>query len=270
MSCEIDVGVDILGTEVNDAGTISCQTGDVVTKQVACANVEWWQQVGLASRPPKAQPGKAACQGVVIVRGDHDVCIGQRDIRTNRIYGNLKDGETCLFAAGDDGLAQGRVSIKANGRVVLSTKDTNTNDGHDIYLQVSPTKGLEFSSPWGVMRFGPLGFHVLHVGGARIDLGSIGGLPPPFDVLSSYASIDAGATTIKGGVVSIGTDGGLGNETAVLALQTALTQILAALTAISTTPAVVGSPVLAPAALAPIAAAVTAAATAAPAIGRPV
>lgn len=259
----VDVGIDVLGTDITASGatqnTISAQTGDSTSAQVSSANCEWWQHVGFASRPPKAIPGQPACQAVTINRGDRDICIATADKRSQAIYGNLKEGESCMYAAGIDGNAQGRVICKQSGAVALVTTDSNTASGHTMYLKLDPVKGFEMSLPWGRMTFGPNGFHVLHSGGARIDLGAIAGLPGPLAALGSYVKIEGGIASVKGGAVSLGTDGGAGNAAAVVLLTSLLTAINTLAAAIAAVPAAIGvAPSASPAVATALAAVVTA------------
>lgn len=207
-----DVGIDILTTEITSKGTLSAQTGDVVAEQVSSANCEWWQQVGFASRPPKPQPGVAACQGVTLNRGDRDIVIATKDLRSQAIYGNLKEGETCLYAAGPDGNGQGRVSLKADGSITLYTTDDNTPAGNGVYLKLS-RKSLSFVAPWGKLTFDATGFHLTTSSGARLDLGNVA-LPGPLSALMpNYARITASTITLDSTAIMLGpsaSNGGTG------------------------------------------------------------
>jgi len=194
-----DVGVDILSTDIADNGTITCQTGDVVSRQVFCANNEWWQPAGFASRPAKPEPGKAACQGVMLNRGDHDVCIGQKDIRGQAIYGNLKDGEFCAYAPG----AQGRVSGKADGSVTIYTTDDNTADGNGVYFKVAKDK-FQFMAPWGRLTFDATGFHVLTASGARLFMGALSAPAPLDSVLPNQIRMTAQMVSIDSPLTLVG------------------------------------------------------------------
>lgn len=108
-------GTDVLGTKQNEAGTISAQTGDVVGEEVHSDDAEWWQHVGLASRPAKAIAGKSACQAVTINQGSNDLIIATRDLRGSGIYGTLREGETCLYAPGPTNTGTGRVLLQDDG-----------------------------------------------------------------------------------------------------------------------------------------------------------
>lgn len=136
----IQVGVDILST-TRDEGTktITAQIGDVVGEEVDADNAEIWQQPGLASRPSKAEPKKAACQAVVIRETGHDVCIAMRDVRGQEIAGNLKEGETCVYSGGADNKAQARSLWKADGSISHVTFVGNDPSGATIgqFIQAS-------------------------------------------------------------------------------------------------------------------------------------
>jgi hypothetical protein len=209
LSYALQIGVDILNTVLgaspsSPTGTILAQTGDVLKGSVDSTNSEWWQHVGLASRPSNPVAGQIACQGISLRQADRDVVICSRDVRTNQIYGNLAPGETCIFAAGSDGNAQGRVMLKADGSVTLYTTDDNTPTGQAVYFRIHPTKGLTFVAPWGTFTFDQTGLHVKHQSGFGIDGGSIGGLPAPFSALSSYLTMTAATAKLDGAQIYLG------------------------------------------------------------------
>ncbi len=202
------VGVDILKTTIDAVtGKILAYTGDVVGQESDSDNVEWWQHVGFASRPAKPEAGKAAAQGVVIRRGDHDINIASQDVRGLGIYGNLADGETCVYGPGGDGNSQGRVLIKDDGSVTLYTTDTNTKDGNTVALRISPQGGLEFTSQWGSLTFDQTGFHVRTQAGPRLDMGGISlpGVPTAVTgAFTGYAKLTAPTVAIEGANCVIG------------------------------------------------------------------
>lgn len=108
---------------------------------------------------------------------------------------------------------------------------TKTAEGFSVISRVGKD-GLEWVTPWGTMTFGPKGFHLRHVSGARIDLGAISGLPPPLDTLGSYATISAAMTHVEGTAVAIGTEAGVGEP---LAKATTLSLLLLSLSEILST-----------------------------------
>lgn len=133
----IQVGFDILTTAVDKATKkITAQLGNVVGKTTDTDNAEWWQHVGLATRPPKPTAGKEAAQAVVLRMGDHDVVVASQDMRGLALYGALDHGETCLYAAGEDGNGQARVLLKKDGSVSLFTKQGNTAGGTGMLIQL--------------------------------------------------------------------------------------------------------------------------------------
>lgn len=230
---DIRVGVDILNTEVaQKTGNITCQTGDVVNQDVESHGVEWIQHVGYASRPPNPDAGVAACQGVVICRGGRDTVIATQDARGQQLAGILKPGESCMYGAGADGLAQGRVICKQDGSVTLFTTSDNTSDGKSVYFRVKPT-AFEFVAPWGTLKFDDTGLHILHSSGASFDLGGIYGLPAPLDQLSSYVRCQAATVNLASSAQSFGAGAGqpLASATSVTAALTTISTALAAIAA---------------------------------------
>jgi len=130
-------GIDILHTAVNaTTKKILIQTGSVTKQTTETDNVEWWQHVGFASRPSQPDPGKSAAQGFVVRGGDYDMCIASQDLRGLALYGNLADGETCLYAGGKDGNAQARLLLKADGSISAYTRKGNTASGAGMVIQV--------------------------------------------------------------------------------------------------------------------------------------
>jgi phage gp45-like len=147
----IKVGVDILKTTVSKlTKRIVAQLGSVEEETTDADNVEWWQHVGFASRPPKPDPKKKAAQAVTIAGGDRDVVIASQDQRGLELYGNLADGETCVYAAGEDGNAQARILLKKDGGLHIFTKEGNTTDGKGIVFSVRSDGSVDLVTSKGV------------------------------------------------------------------------------------------------------------------------
>ncbi|WP_437767188.1 hypothetical protein WMF27_20490 [Sorangium sp. So ce281] len=133
-------GADVLGTTIDSRGVILAQTGDAVNSEVLSDNAEWWQHVGFASRPAKAEPGKRACQGITLNQGCNDLCIASRDTRGTKNYGTLKEGETCVYAGGPNNTGTGRILLKDDGStstIMILTQRGNGAAGEPISIQVS-------------------------------------------------------------------------------------------------------------------------------------
>lgn len=199
-------GIDVLKTTVNAVtSTITAQIGDVVSQSVTSQDAEWWQHVGFASRPPAPSAGVSACQTVALRRSDRDACIASRDIRGQAIYGNLSDGETCLYAGGPKATGQAKVFLRSDGSASLVTTDTNTSLGNTIKLSVSPvpTQGIVAFSPWGSYKLNVTGYHLMTSAGARIDGGGMSapGLP---GAVGSYWTFSAATASLQASVVNLG------------------------------------------------------------------
>jgi hypothetical protein len=231
-----DVGCDVMGTAIADNGTISAQVGDVVTDSVTGAKSEWWQHVGFASRPAVADAGEAACQAVKLNRGDRDVVIATRDLRGQTIYGNLKDGETCVYAPG----AQGRVSFKSDGSVTLYTTDDNTENGNGVYLKLAKDR-LEFMSPWGKIIFDATGIHLLHTSGFRWDAGSCSVPGPLADVLPNYCRFETASFSVDAPLVMLGPSDGVFGAAVNTVTPVPLTPVLCGAPGSPTAPPLTGS-----------------------------
>lgn len=255
--------LDVLRTSVSEkTGRIVAQVGNVVGRTVTSVNAYLMQQVGLASRPSKPQAGRASARGVVIQRGSYDVVIATEDDRGLELLGNLKDGETALYAAGETGTAQGRVLIKQDGSINIYTTHDNTKDGSSVYLRIAPD-GFSWVAPWGTIKFDAMGFSVVHSSGATINLGGVGGLPEPFDAISSYIKMQASAVSKVASVVAHGPGGGAALASAPAVMQ-ALTTLQAEVTALMAAVTAVAAGLTGPGAAAGVAAAGTAASVVVP------
>lgn len=136
------LGVDILRTSLSTATKkILAQTGSVVGKTTDADGVEWWQSVGFASRPPKPQAGKTAAQAIVIRQGGIDAAICSQDLRGLDLYAELADGETAVYAAGEDGTGQARSLYKKDGSIHHYTRKGNTADGAGMTVQLDADAG---------------------------------------------------------------------------------------------------------------------------------
>ena len=122
---------DVLTSTKDDTtGTRTYQLGNVTNSEVTSDGAESWQHFGFASRPAEAVPnGIDAPQTIAIARSDRDLSIAERDVRGQEIYGNLKAGETCLYATGKDSLGQARILLKQDGGINLYTTKGNTSSG---------------------------------------------------------------------------------------------------------------------------------------------
>lgn len=163
-----DVG-NILGTELADNGVVVAQMGDVLSGDVREPAVEIWGPIGYAARPSKPDPGKAASEGVAVTGGDRNKLVAYREMRCSEIYGNLDDGEVCVFAAGGDAQAQAKTTWKADGGITQATTDNNTHDGNQIYERTGP-EGWSVVTPFGVIKLDVTGFHIVLPSGISFHL----------------------------------------------------------------------------------------------------
>ncbi len=187
-------GIDILNTVVNSTTkTILAQTGSVTAESPESDNVEWWQHVGFLSRPPKPAAKQAACQGVVIRRGDHDICVASRDLRGQDLAGSIGDGESCMYAAGEDGTGQARFLLKGNGNAAIYTTNGNVAGGSSVTIQANSDGSINLASEYGGISISSSGIMLAAAGGAGIQLGSDGAV-----------TIIGTSVAVNGGSVSLG------------------------------------------------------------------
>ena len=144
-SSMIQVGLDILNTAVSAATkTLQAFLGDVVGAEVGGNGaaegdeVEWWQHVGFLSRPAKPEKGKRAAQSVILRQAGNDVCIASRDLRGLDLAGDLGYGETCIYAAGEDGTGQAKIKLCKDGTIAIYTKKGNVSTGAGMILGLDP------------------------------------------------------------------------------------------------------------------------------------
>jgi hypothetical protein len=139
--------VDVLRTSVSSkTKRILAQVGSVVGRTVDGVQSEWWQHVGFISRPSKPVAGHEAARAISLRRGNVDAIIASEDDRGLELKGNLADGETCIYAAGEDGNAQARILLKADGSVNIFTKSGNTSAGTGMGVFVSPDGSISLTS----------------------------------------------------------------------------------------------------------------------------
>ncbi len=238
----IQVGYDVLTTTINEkTKKILAQIGSVLAETTDADNAEWWQHIGFASRPSKPEAKKKAAQAVVLRAGDHDVIVASQDLRGLELYGNLKAGETCAYAAGEDGLGQARTLWRNDGAITHFTTEGNVAGGKVIYARVGSgidedtglMDGFVWAAPWGTVKFDQTGFHVVHESGAEFHLGGINGMPAPLDQISTYCSIQAAALTSTSSAQSLGagTTQPLAFATGTLATLTAMQAAITAMQA---------------------------------------
>jgi hypothetical protein len=188
------IGVDILKT-VRDTvtNTILAQIGSVTEEYSASDNAEWWQHVGLSSRPSVPVAKTSAAQAIAIRCSDRDRVIASRDVRGQQIYGQLGDGETCLYAGGTDGKAQGRVFVKANGNVCMYTAQGNAVGGQSVTLQTNADGSIVAANQYGAIT--------LSSAGLKIAIGTTAGIT--IDMQGNVAIIGL-AIALNGSSVSLG------------------------------------------------------------------
>ena len=206
----ITVGVDIFTTTVESNGSLLAQTGDVVS-QSGGTPAEIWGPCNIAARPAKPIPGKSACQAVSLNQSDRDILIGFRDTRGQEIYGNLSEGETCIYAPGAEGEGQAKVVLKGDGSITLHTTTDNTHNGSGCYLRIGPNI-FEVQLPFGRIVFDPSGLIMEHINGASISLGAVS-LPGPLAAASSYVNLNASKVDCDAPIITLGPSplkGGLG------------------------------------------------------------
>ncbi len=237
-----DFGVDVLVTTLGKAtGVVTAQLGDSTTGVPDSDNAEWWQHAGFASRPALPTQNGASCQGIVLKNGDRDIVVATRDTRGTAIYGNLADGETCVYASG----SQAREVFKKDGSARQMTTDDNTATGNAVLAGISsyyqglsgPALGGEwrYYAPWGGAWHDPTGYHLRTWHGVKVDAGGVGGLSLPSFGGGSSFSISSDTFILDSAVLVLGRNNGLGQGLLqALPTQMALETVAVALAALAT------------------------------------
>lgn len=183
------VGADILATTLDDkTKVVRVQLGNSVDGTVVSSGAEQWQPAGLVSRPAKATQGAPSCQALALRTNDRDIIFATRDTRGTGIYGNLKDGETCVYAAA----GQCRTLYKANGTVVDLTTSDNTPGGQTHSAALGPD-GYHLVTKFGAISVDASGI-TLTSGSAALVLGADGKVK----LLGSQVAVQGNVVGIAG------------------------------------------------------------------------
>lgn len=197
-----DIGHDVLGTSINTKnGAISAQLGDSVSSEAIAEEAEWFQHVGFASRPSKAEPGKSACQVLSMERTDRDVCFASRDLRYSAAYGALGEGETCLYATGPNGTGTALVALSDDGQsasVNLSVKQGNSSGGSPVSIRVATDGKITLTSGSAKITIDQSGSVTIE--GTSINLGALGGT----SVCVNAAALQSWVATVGAGLNGLG------------------------------------------------------------------
>jgi hypothetical protein len=132
----MNAAVAILGAaHVTENGVVLVQA--VVPIQNDTDDVEQYGEceviecLGHAALPwPKTKEGYAEGLLIVNVGGRDAVIVGRRDVRTAKIVGKMKPGDTVVFSTGPNMAAQLQLKEK-NRQAILTTKDS---DGFDMMI----------------------------------------------------------------------------------------------------------------------------------------
>jgi len=197
-----DIGHDVLGTTVNPTnGAISAQLGDAVAQETVSDDATWFQHVGFASRPSKAEPGKPSCQVLSMERTDRDVVYSSRDIRGAPNYGAIGEGETVIYAKGPNGNGTSFVALRDDGSaatITLQNKIGNASSGAVVKLEVKSTGAVEITTGGATITVDQSGAISIH--GSSVSLGGVGGT----SIVKDAAALQAWVAIIGAGVAALG------------------------------------------------------------------
>jgi hypothetical protein len=193
--------VDVLSTARNTKnGALSAQLGDSVNGETTADGAEWFQHVGFASRPSRAEPGKPSCQALVVETTGRDVCYASRDLRGSLAYGELGEGESCVYANGPNNTGTGVIAARDDGTTAtleLLVKRGNSSGGAAVRVIVSSDGSVTVESgAASVVVDGVTGAVAVH--GTSVTLGSSGGAPVVVDPGTLTAWLTTVSTALSG------------------------------------------------------------------------
>ena len=240
---DFDIGVAMMSTYDAD-GFLGIQCDAVGEQDSGVRDYEAHHMLGFCARPmdPVVDPDSGnpdptqAAQVLFGMEAGRGHAWALQDPRMVVKLPQLKPGESMQY-----GPAANFSRMHADGSITLYTTSDGTLNGTAQFLRLTPKDGLTYVAPWGKMLYGPNGFHVITAAGARIDMGFVGGMPAPFDGLSSYITMNAGTISLEAGALSLGPNDGTavpvarGAETAEIltAIQLAMNVIATALASAS-------------------------------------
>lgn len=188
----------ILATRVADkTKLLLAQIGDAALEFEETDAVEMWHHVGFTSRPSNPTEGKNAAEALVVSGSHYDRCIATRDARGAKLSGNLKPGETCVYAPGSDGNSQGRIILKDTGGVALIGLQGNVEGGTTAVIQIEGgTTNITAANAFGVLSIAEDGI-TLMCGASGIKLGADGAVTIiGTSIALNGASVSLGANAV--------------------------------------------------------------------------
>jgi hypothetical protein len=213
---------NVLTSRIADTGAVMLGLGDLKSEESADEDATLLQTSGVVSVPP------VGAETLSLETSSGYITIASRDIRSGKIAGNMQPAETTVYAPG----SQACELFKLDGSVTRMTTEDGTETGATVYDRMAKDEFTMFAR-WGKRTFDATGYHLFTFSGARLDMGGIGGLPPPLNSLGSYAKLSARIVQIEGSIVSIGPRAGVADAVAkatpLLLALSALNGVLAAL-----------------------------------------
>lgn len=207
-------------SSVDEDGFISCQPDWLGEK--GGPHIEMLYPYGTYGRPldpiaDKSGTIHTGCPMLVFRKGSKAFCLPMTDLRSVDKVPKIQPGEFINY-----GPAAQFTRYYLDGTVTDFTTADGTPTGQAI-ISGAGNKGHIRSGPWGVEKFNNDAYDLRHHSGARVTMGGIGGLPAPFDGISSYIRYQAGSFRVLSQVIALG-PGGVPHEP--VAKATALTAIL--------------------------------------------
>ena len=155
------------------------------------------------------QPQSAnACMAFRCTQGSNGFSLPLCDPREVALMPALKPGERIFYGAAgqfhrlhEDG-SHSLATTDAGG----GPTDSSGNSAQTVTLRVTPTSHERWA-PWGQEFFDGMGWRVTHVGGAKMSLGYISGLPGPMAGGNSTFRVQCDLLELNAGAVAIGPTG---------------------------------------------------------------
>jgi hypothetical protein len=130
------ISVDTTSPAVVDTKSISLQLGNASTGESYGTTAQLFNPFGIYSIPLPSVLGKPGTQVLSWVRNDESYSFAGRDINTQKNPGNIKPGETAVYATG----SQAKALFKNDGSINLLTTSDNTESGYTVGQTITGSK----------------------------------------------------------------------------------------------------------------------------------
>lgn len=153
LSSLFTIGSDAIVSRVDPkTGAVTYQIGSLDDRQSTPIDAVYWGSPGIMALPAEATPysgdsegsGGGSAQMLTINMSGEDHIIGMRDLRTGRIFQDLKPGETSIHCGGEN-----NILLTAEGSIEMTVAAGNSQGGSSTSINVNPSGLVELVSSSG-------------------------------------------------------------------------------------------------------------------------